>query len=74
MLKMKQAYPVEIYISEPGYIAFKQERADWPDQENNLVLLSYEQALILKDYLPQLMASQEEAWNGGLEEKDADLV
>lgn len=71
MLKMKQAYEVEIYISEQGYLAFKQEDT-FPNEDCNLVLLSYEQALVLRDYLPKLIEQQEEAWGGGvnIEQKD----
>jgi len=73
MLKMKQAYEVEIYISKDGYLAFKQEDT-FPNEDCSLVLLSYEQALVLRDYLPKLIAEQEAIWGGGVvvESKDAD--
>lgn len=71
MLKMKDAVACEIYVSDTGYLVFKQE-GSWPNDEQSIVMLSYEQALILRDYMPKLIEQQEQLWNGGLEEKKAD--
>jgi hypothetical protein len=65
MLKMKQAYEIEVYVSDVGYLTFKQEEGA-PDDMSSMVLLSYEQTLVLRDYLPELIKQQEEKWAGGV--------
>jgi hypothetical protein len=60
MLKMLESFETEIYISEPGYLAIKQKNFG----EECLILLSREQTLILKDNLTELLAEQDEVWDG----------
>ena len=72
MLKMKDAKAVEVYVSKPGYLIFTTDREDWEDQRKNVVRLSYEQALILKDFFSSLLDDQRQAWTGGLEIEKAD--
>ena len=68
MLKMLPSQEVEIYISQVGYLCFKTE-----DQYEGpqLVKLSREQSLILKDHLTDLLAFQDEIWDG-LHHSDTD--
>lgn len=61
MLKMLASIETEIYISDVGYLCITQK--DWPNEETKIVL-SREQTLMLKDFLPELLKEQNEKWDG----------
>jgi hypothetical protein len=61
MLKMLNALSTEFYVSDVGYLCIKQH--DYPE-EPNFIILSREQALILKDHFDVLLKEQDEKWDG----------
>lgn len=61
MLKMLNALTTEFYVSDVGYLCIKQD--DYPE-EPNFIILSREQALMLKDFLPALLEEQDKKWGG----------
>lgn len=61
MLKMLCSIETEIYISDVGYLCITQK--DYPNNDTTIVL-SREQALMLKDFLPALLEEQDKKWDG----------
>jgi hypothetical protein len=61
MLKMLNALTTEFYISDTGYLCIKQY--DYPE-EPSAIVLSREQALMLKDHFDVLLKEQDEKWDG----------
>ena len=66
MLKMLNSYQTEFYISDAGYLCIKQY--DYL-HEDSTIILSREQALILKDNFDELLKEQDSKWDG-LEHSD----
>lgn len=61
MLKMLNALTTEFYVSDVGYLCIKQH--DYPE-EPMTIILSREQALMLKDHFDVLLKEQDEKWDG----------
>ena len=58
---MLNALTTEFYISDTGYLCIKQY--DYPE-EPSAIVLSREQALMLKDHFDVLLKEQDEKWDG----------
>jgi hypothetical protein len=56
------SYPTEFYISDIGYLVFKQECFECGHQ--TMFLITPEQTKILANLLPDMMKQQTERWTG----------
>jgi hypothetical protein len=59
-MKFLKAEPVEFYVSDSGYLVFKNYTIT--------ILLTPEQSKVLQKQLPELIKDQEEIWTGVDEE------
>ena len=69
MLKMKASMETEAYIGANGHFVIKQK--DYCD-EDHIVLLSYEQAMAIVDYIQKNEHELKDVWNNSIE-SDFDL-
>ena len=66
MLKMKSTFETESYIGGKGYLVIKQ--LDYPNEES-MILLSYEQALSVVEYIIENKDELKNAWNCSKDEE-----
>lgn len=66
MLTMKPTMKTQTFIGGHGYLVIKQ--INYPDDDAN-ILLSYEQAMLLSEYILQNKDDLKEAWNESKEEE-----
>jgi hypothetical protein len=68
-LKIRATYETEVYTTQAGYVAIKQE--DPVDREDSVVLLSADQLAVVISELQGLLDAREE-WEGELTERTDD--
>ena len=65
MLKMKATFETEAFIGGEGYLVITQK--DYPEEDSN-ILLSYEQAILVAEYIMQNKDDLKCAWNDSKDE------
>ncbi len=63
-MKLLHSYPIEIYISEPGYICIKSDGGRFTDEQ--IVVLSPHQARLVAAEIHALMEEALHTWNDGI--------
>jgi hypothetical protein len=61
-MKFLDTYPTEFYISDSGYLVFKQECFECG--RDTQMLISPEQTRVLLNLLPEMIQQQTERWTG----------
>ena len=69
-MKLRASFPVEIYISEPGYICIQSTRFD---EEYTVVLSPYQANLVAKE-IRALMKDALHTWNAGIEPESDEIL
>ena len=67
MLKMKATMETEAYVGSNGHFVIRQKDSF---DEDAIVLLSYDQAMAMAEYIQANMAELLEAWNNSVEESN----
>ncbi len=72
-MKLRPSFPVEIYISEDGYICLKTE-ADLYNPDDQLIFLSPPQVSALLKQFPKLIKIALPRWNDGIESESDEIL
>lgn len=61
-MKMLYSYPTEVFVTDNGHLAIKQDCIECGHQ--SVFLLSPDQTKVLYELMPQFMKEQKELWTG----------